>query len=218
MNILPSLLSASPLHLEKDLVLLQQGGYSLLHIDIMDGHYVPNLTFGVHFLKAIHQAYPLFEFDVHFMTNNVDMFIEQFSPVPMKRIAIHPNTTHHLDRSLSLIQSKNAAAGIVLNPADTIDVLTYCLHRIQYVLIMTVNPGFGGQSLIEAVLPKITAIKTQFPNLPIVVDGGVTLKNMSHLHSLGISECVVGAGLFQSELTLQTLNAFQERMQLLKKT
>ena len=196
--IAPSLLSADILRLGEEVDTLIEAGALLIHLDVMDNHYVPNLTFGPLFCEAIHQRHPEICVDVHLMTTPVDPLIVQFAQAGAKRISIHPDATIHLDRSLALIRQHQCAAGLVLNPATSPECLTWIRHQLDFVLIMTVNPGFAAQRLIEAVIPKITWIKTHFPDLTICVDGGVCEKNIKALANAGATQFVAGSAILST--------------------
>jgi ribulose-phosphate 3-epimerase len=206
-SIFPSLLSADPMRFGEEVSSLMQMGTRMIHLDVMDNHYVPNLTFGPGMAQKLRQCFPDLGIDVHLMTTPVDALIEQFAHAGATRLSIHPDATIHLDRSLQLIRSLGCQAGLVLNPSTSMDCLTWCVSRLDFVLVMTVNPGFGGQSLIPEVIPKIQQIHQAFPALPICVDGGVNSDNLSLLAKAGASQFIVGAGLFNSTDYQQTMTA-----------
>ena len=168
----------------------------MLHIDVMDNHYVPNLTFGPLLCEALRKRFSDVPIDVHIMASPVDVLIHQFIIAGATRICIHPDATIHLDRSLQLIKDSGCQAGLVLNPATSIACLKYCVHRLDYVLVMTVNPGFGGQKLIPEMIPKIAEIHQNYPSLAICVDGGITPENISTLARAGATEFVAGSAVF----------------------
>ena len=208
MKIWPSLLAANLLHLEADIHQLQTHGIHQLHLDIMDNHYVPNLSFGPAFCEAIHQRFPKIDIDVHLMIEPVDPMISIFASSGAKRIAIHPQTTRHLNYSLNLIREHSCLSGIALNPGDDLQVIHFCQHQLDYVLIMTVNPGFGGQKLLPDVIEKIKILKKQYPTLPIMVDGGVSLQNISTLKNAGVEDFVIGSSLFHAKNFPQSISDF----------
>jgi ribulose-phosphate 3-epimerase len=197
-KILPSILSADLTRLGEEIEAVMQGSADMIHIDVMDNHYVPNLTFGPALCQSIRQRFPNLPLDVHLMVSPVDDLIERFADAGANRISIHPEATQHLDRSLQLIKSKGCQAGLVLNPTTSIDYLQWSAHRLDFILIMTVNPGFGGQALIPELIKKIELTHLQFPKLPICIDGGITPKNIRELALAGATEFVAGSTIFNS--------------------
>jgi len=146
------------------------------------------------------------------MVSPVDALIESFAKAGAKRISIHPDATIHLDRSLQLIKSFGCEAGIVLNPATSIDSLAWCIQNISFVLIMTVNPGFGGQKLIPEMMQKITQIHKLYPHLNICVDGGVTIDNIASIARAGANEFVAGSAIFNSTDYNKTISSMREQL------
>ena len=211
-SILPSLLSANILNLGQEVDDVIKAGADMLHLDVMDNHYVPNLTYGPAVCDALRRHAPLIPIDVHLMVTPVDDLILQFAIAGASRISIHPDATLHLDRSLQLIHENHCQTGLVLNPATSLDSLQWCIHRLDFVLVMTVNPGFGGQILIPEVLPKIAEIRSRYPNLPICVDGGVTTDNIAQLAKAGATEFVAGSAIFRSKNYQQTIRAMREQL------
>lgn len=205
-QILPSLLAADLMSLGDEISAVMQAGADMIHLDIMDNHYVPNLTFGPAFCQTVHQRFNTLPIDVHLMTAPVDDLIRQFAAAGAARISIHPDATIHLDRSLQLIKELGCQAGLVLNPATPLDCLVWCAHRLDFVLIMTVNPGFGGQTLIPAVIKKIECTHHQFPQLPICVDGGITPENITTLAHAGATQFVAGSAIFNSKDYAKTIS------------
>lgn len=210
--ILPSLLSADMTRLGEEVEAVMAAGADFIHFDVMDNHYVPNLSFGPAFCQALTHRYPNLPIDVHLMVSPVDELIRSFAKAGAKRISIHPDACIHLDRSLQLINELHCQAGLVLNPATPIDQLEWCLHRIQFVLVMTVNPGFGGQQLIPEVLPKIAQIKKRYPQLAICVDGGVTAANIAELAEAGAQEFVAGSAIFNSDNYQKTIAVMRQKL------
>lgn len=197
-QIMPSLLSANMMCLGEEIEAVMQAGADMLHVDVMDNHYVPNLTFGPLLCESIRKQYPNLPIDVHLMVSPVDELIQQFANAGANRISIHPDATIHLDRSLQLIKQSGCQVGLVLNPATSIDCLAWSMHRLDFVLVMTVNPGFGGQKLIPEIIDKITKIRERYPRLPICVDGGVVETNINQLARAGANEFVAGSAIFHS--------------------
>ncbi|MFA5960606.1 MAG: ribulose-phosphate 3-epimerase [Tatlockia sp.] len=210
--IAPSLLSADMTRFGEEVFDVIKAGADMVHFDVMDNHYVPNLTFGPSLCQKLHARFPEVLFDVHLMTNPVDGLISQFAAAGAKRISIHPDATTHLDRSLALIREQQCEAGLVLNPSTSPDCIKWCLHRLDFVLVMTVNPGFGGQQLIPEVIKKIEFIKKQYPSLPVCVDGGVSLDNLAALAKAGATQFVAGSAVFESKDYSQTIAAMREKL------
>lgn len=213
--IAPSLLSADMTRLGEEVRAVMQAGADMIHFDVMDNHYVPNLTIGPFICQSLATKFPEVVIDVHLMANPVDDLIMQFAKAGAKRISIHPDASIHLDRSLQLIQQQGCKAGLVLNPATSPDCLRWCLQRLDFVLIMTVNPGFGGQSLIPEVIDKIALIHEQYPDLPICVDGGVTIENVARLAHAGATEFVAGSAIFSSDNYQTTIAAIRQQLETL---
>lgn len=211
---IPSLLAADPMRLGDEVARIVQAGAHRVHLDVMDNHYVPTLAFSPLVCKAIRRDYPSLEVDVHLMTNPVDALIEQFALAGANRISIHPDATPHVDRSLQWIQHHGCAAGLVLNPSTTLDCLQWTLHRLSFVVIMTVNPGFSGQRLIPELVDKIRQLRKKCPEIPICVDGGVNHDTIGPLATAGATEFVVGAGLFSSSDYRETLEKLQLKLTL----
>ncbi|WP_028387564.1 ribulose-phosphate 3-epimerase [Legionella fairfieldensis] len=210
--IAPSLLSADMTRIGDEVSDVINAGADMIHFDVMDNHYVPNLTFGPSLCQALHKRFSELIIDVHLMAQPVDELIMQFAKAGARRISIHPDATIHLDRSLHLIRQQGCEAGLVLNPATLPDCLSWCIHRLDFVLVMLVNPGFGGQSLIPEIINKISWLKQKYPALPICVDGGVTIENIASLAHAGASQFVTGSALFSSDDYAQTISTMRQRL------
>lgn len=208
--ILPSLLAANPLALGQEVEAMISAGIQTIHLDIMDNHYVPTLTYGPLVCKALSKQFPQLNIDVHLMVAPVDALIQQFADAGATQISIHPDATLHLDRSLQFIRQLGISAGIALNPATTTDCLTWCHHLLDFVLMMTVNPGFGGQQLIQPIIPKITEIKQNFQRLKLCVDGGVSPATIEALAKAGADQFVVGTALFSTKNYAETIHLMLE--------
>ena len=210
--ILPSLLSADMTRLGDEVNSVMQAGADYIHFDVMDNHYVPNLTFGPAFCEALIKRFPKLPVDVHLMVSPVDALIESFAKAGAKRISIHPDATIHLDRSLKLINELGCDAGLAFNPATSIDALTWCAHQLKFVLVMTVNPGFGGQKLIPEVMNKITQVHQLYPQLNLCVDGGVTTKNIAAIARCGANQFIAGSAVFNSSNYNETIKMMREQL------
>lgn len=195
-----SILSADFARLGEDVAAVLAAGVARLHIDVMDNHYVPNLTFGPMVVKAL-RAYGIkAPMDVHLMVTPVDDLIVQFAQAGVDYILFHPEATQHVDRSLQLIKDHGCKAGLALNIATPLSVLEHVMTKLDRVLLMSVNPGFGGQKLISAVYPKIKMLRRQIGDsqlpIEIEVDGGVTVDNIATLAAAGVDVFVTGSALF----------------------
>ena len=180
-QIVPSILSADFAHLADEIERVERGGATMLHVDIMDGHFVPNLTMGPPVVESIRKA-TRSRLDVHLMIEDPDRYAPEFIRAGADQVSVHQEACRHLDRTLRLIQSEGALAGVVLNPATPVAALEDVLDLVDYVLIMSVNPGFGGQHFIPRALDKVRELnqKRQERRLqfPIEIDGGITLENL----------------------------------------
>ena len=211
-KILPSLLSADITRIGEEVNAAMQAGADMLHVDVMDNHYVPNLTFGPLMCQGLRKRFSDLKIDVHLMVSPVDALIKQFAEAGATRISIHPDATIHLDRSLQLIQEAGCQAGLVLNPATSLDCIEYCFHRLDFVLIMMVNPGFAGQTMITEVITKISKLHKRYPTLPICVDGGITSDNMGQLARAGATEFVAGSAIFNGGDYIKTIAKMREQL------
>lgn len=197
----PSILAADFARLADQIHAAEEGGAGLLHLDVMDGHFVPNLTIGPPLVASVRKVTKL-PLDCHLMVENPDNFIPVFSDAGADWISVHQEACVHLHRSLELIKHHDCLAGVVLNPATPVDTLTDILHMVDYVLIMSVNPGFGGQKFIRHSLEKIRRLATlrnqRGLNFRIEVDGGVSLETIGDVVRAGAEVLVAGSAVFGS--------------------
>lgn len=209
-KIAPSILSADFANLGQEIKAIDEAGCDYVHVDVMDGHFVPNITIGAGVVKAI-RPYSDKPFDVHLMIENVDNYIEDFANAGADIITIHAEAGEHLDRSLQLIRSLDKKAGISLNPATPESVIEYILDKLDLILVMSVNPGFGGQSFIESQIEKIKRIKAMIGDRPIEieVDGGVNPKTAKLCVNAGADVLVAGSSVFKTEDYAENIRALR---------
>jgi ribulose-phosphate 3-epimerase len=196
----PSLLAADFSRLADEVAEVERGGADLLHLDIMDGHFVPNLTFGPPLVTALASQAQI-ALDAHLMVTRPDDLIDDLVAAPVARVAVHVEVCHHLQRTLESIRSGGAEAGIAINPASALSLLEDALPWTDFVLIMSVNPGFGGQDFIPETVEKISRLRRMATGLPldIAVDGGVSSDNAASLVEAGATTLVAGSAVFGAE-------------------
>ena len=193
--IAPSVLNANFLELGKGLQAIENGGAGLVHLDIMDGHFVPNISFGPGISACVGKGTKL-PLDCHLMIENPENYVGEFAKAGASIISVHAETTNHLDRLLHQIAELGVKPAVAINPATPLESIKYVLDIVDMVLIMSVNPGFGGQSLIPYCLDKIRELRQMKPELNIQIDGGVKLDNILACKEAGANIFVVGSAIF----------------------
>lgn len=214
--IAPSLLSADFARLGEEAVAVLTAGADLLHLDVMDNHYVPNLTVGPLVCAALRRYGIKAPIDVHLMIKPVDALIPEFAQAGASFITIHPEATEHLNRSLQLIKQQGCGVGLALNPATSLSVLDYCLEQLDLILVMSVNPGFGGQSFIPSSIAKIQAIRNLInksgKTIRLSVDGGIKVENIDAVAKAGADMFVSGSGIFNQTNYAEVIAAMRQRL------
>ena len=214
--IAPSILSADFARLGDEVDAVLEAGADLIHFDVMDNHYVPNLTIGPLVCAALRKHGVKAPIDVHLMVKPVDRIIPDFAAAGASYISIHPEATEHVDRSLQLIREHGCKAGLVFNPATPLDWLDHVLERLDLVLLMSVNPGFGGQEFIDAVLPKIASVRGVLDRagrpIRLEVDGGVKVANVGRIAAAGADTFVAGSAIFGSKDYKATIAAMRREL------
>lgn len=209
----PSILSADFSQLGKQVALIEKGGADLIHVDVMDGHFVPNISFGAAVMKSIRESTNL-NFDVHLMIEEPDLYIDDFLTDKTEYITVHQEACRHLHRTIGHIKSFGIKAGVSLNPATPIETLTEIISDVDLILLMSVNPGFGGQKFIQGTLDKIRRLsemrKSTGTGFMIEVDGGVNLENAASLIEAGADILVAGSAVFGAEDIVERIREFKK--------
>ena len=213
----PSILSAAFARLLEDVKKVEKAGCEYLHIDVMDGHFVPNITLGPAIVKSLRRDVNMV-FDTHLMIENPDDYIKDFVDAGSDLIVVHAEACRHLHRTIQNIKSYNVKVGVALNPATSIESIKHIIEDVDMVLIMTVNPGFGGQSFIESMLEKIKELKQLIDdknlNVDIQVDGGIKPDNIHKVVEAGANIIVAGSAIFNSENIEETVSLMRKNASL----
>ena len=201
--IAPSILSADFARLGEEVENVLSAGADWIHFDVMDNHYVPNLTVGPMVCSSLRKYGISAPIDVHLMVSPVDQLIHDFIEAGASKITFHPEASKHIDRSLQLIRDGGCQAGLVLNPATSPDILEYVMDKLDIILLMSVNPGFGGQKFIPSTLKKLCRVRKMIDNsglnIRLQVDGGVTVSNILQIAEAGADTFVAGSAIFSAE-------------------
>ena len=220
-RIAPSILSADFARLGEEVDAVLAAGADMIHFDVMDNHYVPNLTIGPMVCKALRKYGVTAPIDVHLMVEPVDDLIGQFADAGATFITFHPEASRHVDRSLQLIKDRGCFAGLVLNPASSLDEIKYVMAKMDMLLLMSVNPGFGGQQFIPYVLDKVreahALIDASGYNIRLEVDGGVSTENIRALAAAGADTFVSGSAIFNTDDYAATIAAMRAELALANK-
>jgi ribulose-phosphate 3-epimerase len=215
LKIAPSILSADFARLGEEIKAVSDAGADFIHVDVMDGHFVPNITIGPLVVEAVRKTTPL-PLDVHLMISEPDKYAADFAKAGADYITVHAEALPHLNRSLALIRELGVKAGVALNPSTPISVLDWVWEYVDMVLIMTVNPGFGGQKFIKNCLRKISAARMEIDRrglgVLIEVDGGVKLDNVAQVYSAGADVVVAGSAVFGTDNYRETIASFREKV------
>ncbi len=212
----PSILSADFARLGEDTQAVLDAGADWVHFDVMDNHFVPVLTIGPNVCKALRNYGITAPIDVHLMVQPVDDLVMQFADAGASMITFHPEASTHVDRSISLIKERGCKAGLVFNPATPLNILDWALEQLDMVLLMSVNPGFGGQSFIPYVMDKISRVRTMIDatgrDIRLEIDGGVTVDNIGGLAEAGVDTFVSGSAIFGTDDYAETIACMRQNV------
>ena len=215
--IAPSILSADFARLGEEVGAVLAAGADWVHFDVMDNHYVPNLTIGPLVCEALRKAGVTAHIDVHLMVSPVDRLVPDFAKAGASGSSFHPEATQHIDRTIQLIRDSGCSPGLVFNPATPLNWLDYVIHKIDLILIMSVNPGFGGQSFIPEALPKLSEARRRIQaakrDIRLEIDGGVKVDNVAAIARAGADTFVAGSAIFGSDDYAATIKALRAQIE-----